>query len=62
MRYLLAILIMAVGLSLGAMGFVYGEADDSPGLQGLSALLAIAAVVLGVRILRRRRRRSEARM
>lgn len=62
MRYLLAILIMAVGLGLGATGFVYGEGDDSPGLQGLSALLAIAAVVLGVRILRRRRRRSEARM
>ncbi|WP_309081100.1 hypothetical protein [Zhihengliuella sp.] len=63
MRYLLATLIMAVGLGLGATGFVYGEADDSPGLQGLSALVAIAAIVLGVRILRlRARRRGESRM
>ncbi|MEV0428686.1 hypothetical protein [Micromonospora sp. NPDC050495] len=55
MRYVLA----AVGLlavALGAAGFVYGEADDSPGLQLLSAVLIIGVVAAGVRIVRRGRR------
>jgi hypothetical protein len=32
---------------------VLGEADDSPGLQGPGVLLVLAAVVLGVRAVRR---------
>ncbi|MFI7431255.1 hypothetical protein [Micromonospora sp. HK10] len=55
MTYVLA----AVGLlavALGAAGFVYGEADDSPGLQLLSAVLIIGVVAAGVRIVRRGRR------
>jgi len=42
-------------LALGAAGVVAGEADDSPGLQLLGALLVLAAVVLGVRTARRSR-------
>ncbi|MGC4892632.1 hypothetical protein [Micromonospora sp. DT31] len=54
MRYLLAAgaLLAAV---LGVAGFVYGEADDSPGLQLLSALFVIGAVAVGVRVVRRTR-------
>ena len=55
MTYVLA----AVGLlavALGAAGLVYGEADDSPGLQLLSAVLIIGVVAAGVRIVRRGRR------
>jgi hypothetical protein len=48
MRYLVAILLVAIG----AAGIVAGEADDSPGLQLLGALLVIGAVVLGVRTAR----------
>ena len=50
MTYLLAVLALA----LGVFGMVAGEADDSPGLQGLGMLLIVAAVVLGVRTARRR--------
>ena len=50
-RYLVALLAFAIG----AAGMVAGEADDSPGLQLLGALLIIGAVTLGVRTARRRR-------
>lgn len=54
MRYLLAIVaVLAVGI--GVAGIVYGEADDSPGLQLLGALLVIGAVGVGVRSARRSR-------
>ena len=51
MRYLVAVLVLA----LGAAGLVGGEADDSPGLQGLGALLIVGAVVLVVRTARQHR-------
>ncbi|MGV9765963.1 hypothetical protein [Micromonospora tulbaghiae] len=54
MRYLLAAVAL-LAVALGAAGFVYGEADDSPGLQFLSALLVIGAVAIGVRVVRRTR-------
>jgi hypothetical protein len=50
-RYLVALLLLA----LGAAGVVAGEADDSPGLQLLGALLVAGAVLLGVRAARHRR-------
>ncbi|MEU4423236.1 hypothetical protein AB0F81_21635 [Actinoplanes sp. NPDC024001] len=40
MRYLL----LVVAIALGVAGMVLGEADDSPGLQGLGLLLIIGAV------------------
>jgi hypothetical protein len=51
MSYVVAILVFA----LGAGGIVAGEADDSPGLQLLGAVLIVAAVALGVRTARRSR-------
>ena len=50
--YLLAA-VAIVAVAVGVAGIVYGEADDSPGLQLLGGLLVIAAVALGVRIARR---------
>ncbi|GAB3347910.1 hypothetical protein [Modestobacter lapidis] len=40
-------------LAVGTAGMVLGEADDSPGLQGLGALLVVGALALGVRAARR---------
>ena len=51
MKYVVAILTIAIGVA----GVVAGGADDSPGLQLLGVLLIIGAVVLGVRMVQRRR-------
>ena len=51
MRYLLAVGVV-LGLALGVAAVVYGEADDSPGLQLIGVLVAIGAVTVGVRRLR----------
>ena len=50
MRYVLAVLAVVIGVA----AVVYGEADDSPGLQLLGVLLALGAVASGVRTARRR--------
>ena len=48
--------VLAVfAVALGVAGIVAGEADDSPGLQLIGALLIVGAISLGVRIARRRR-------
>jgi hypothetical protein len=49
--YVVAILLLA----LGTAGIVAGGIDDSPGLQLLSVLLVLGAIVLGVRAARRGR-------
>ncbi|MEV4489206.1 hypothetical protein AB0K04_03720 [Micromonospora coxensis] len=54
MKYLLA-LVALLGVAIGVAGVVYGEADDSPGLQFLGVVLVVGAVVFGVRALRRGR-------
>ena len=51
MRYLVALLLVALGVA----GVVAGGADDSPGLQLLGVLVVAGAVVLGVRTARRHR-------
>jgi hypothetical protein len=51
MKYFVAILAVAIGVA----GVVAGGVDDSPGLQLLSVLLIIGAVVLGVRMVQRSR-------
>jgi hypothetical protein len=51
MRYVL----VALAVLLGIAAFLYGGADDSPGLQLIGALLVIGAVVLAVRTARRAR-------
>ena len=58
MKYFLMILALAVGIAIGAAAIVYGEGDDSPGLQGLGALIVLVMITLGVRTIRRRRRRD----
>jgi len=56
-RHLLLILGVVLAVALGAAAVVAGEADDSPGLQGLGVLLVLGAVVLGARTVRRGSRR-----
>ena len=51
MKYLALVLAVAVGVA----AVVYGEGDDSPGLQLLGAVLVVAAIVIGVRTVRRSR-------
>jgi tetrahydromethanopterin S-methyltransferase subunit C len=51
MKYVIAVVVIALGVA----GVVAGEADDSPGLQLLGALLVVGAVVFGVRTVRRSR-------
>ncbi|MBM0234376.1 hypothetical protein JNW91_22575 [Micromonospora sp. STR1_7] len=49
MRYVIAILAVALGVA----AVVYGGADDSPGLQLLGAVLVVGAVAFAVRTARR---------
>ena len=53
MKSVLAVVALFVLVAVGIAGVVLGEADDSPGLQGLGVLLVVGAVVLGVRAVRR---------
>jgi len=54
-KHLAVTLALAVGVTLGVLGLVYGEADDSPGLQLLGFLLIVGALIFAVRIFRRGR-------
>lgn len=49
------VLVVLLAVALGVACVVLGEADDSPGLQGLGGLIVIGAVVVGVRSVRRAR-------
>lgn len=42
MRWLVPLLIVAIGVAV----FVLGGADDSPGLQGIGAVLVAGAIIL----------------
>ncbi len=53
MRLAWVAIAVLVAVALGVAGVVLGEADDSPGLQGLGVLLVVGAVALGVRTVRR---------
>lgn len=44
-------------VALGATLFVLGGADDSPGLQGIGAVLVAGAAILRPRAVRKDRRR-----
>jgi drug/metabolite transporter (DMT)-like permease len=56
-KHLLLALAVVLVVAIGVAGVVLGEADDSPGLQGLGVLLVVGAVVVGARTLRRTSRR-----
>jgi hypothetical protein len=43
------ILGSALLISLGLLAIVFGEADDSPGLQGLGLILIISVLVFAYR-------------
>jgi heme A synthase len=50
MKSLLLILVTAIFAGvIGAAAVVYGEGDDSPGLQLIGVLFLVGAVVVGVR-------------
>jgi hypothetical protein len=51
LKYLVALLAIALGVA----GIVYGEADDSPGLQLIGVALVVAAVAMGIRSAQRSR-------
>ena len=57
MKHLVLAFGVTLAVTIGVAALVYGEADDSPGLQGLGVLVVIGAVVLGARTVRRSRRR-----
>ncbi len=46
--------IVAIGVVICAAGIFLGEYDDAPGASLIGILLMIGAVVLGVRIARRK--------
>lgn len=54
MKPVLTMLAALLATALGVAAVVLGEADDSPGLQGLGVLLIVGTVALGVRARRRR--------
>lgn len=51
LNYLVALLVIALGVA----AMVYGEADDSPGLQLIGVVLIVGALALGIRTARRSR-------
>ena len=55
MTYVVVVLGTLVVVALGIAGVVYGESDDSPGLQLLGAVLIVGAVAAGVRVAQRKR-------
>ena len=54
MKPVLVMLAALLATGLGVAAIVLGEADDSPGLQGLGVLLIVGTVALGARARRRR--------
>jgi membrane protein implicated in regulation of membrane protease activity len=53
MQHGTTVLVTVLGIAVGVAAVVAGGADDSPGLQGLGVLVVVAAVVYGVRRVRR---------
>ena len=54
MRIATAVALVVVGVAIGIGGVYFGDADDSPGAGVLGILLMIGAIVLAVRIARRK--------
>jgi hypothetical protein len=51
----LTVAIVIALVVIGITAVVLGEADDSPGLQGLGVLLVVGAITLGAGTVRRSR-------
>ena len=50
----LALVLVAIGIAIGAAGIYIGDTDDAPGAALIGILLMIGALALGVRIARRK--------
>ncbi|MEB8325754.1 hypothetical protein NGF75_07110 [Dietzia kunjamensis] len=48
-HFLLVLVAVLTAIALGATAVVLGEADDSPGLQGIGVLVVIGAAVAALR-------------
>jgi hypothetical protein len=57
MKPVLAVLAALRATAIGVAAIMLGEADDSPGLQGLGVLLVVGTVAFGVRARQRRQLR-----
>ena len=57
MKPVLAMVAALLATAIGVAAIVLGEADDSPGLQGLGVLLIVGTVALGVGARQRRQLR-----
>jgi hypothetical protein len=51
---LLRIGIRALGVGLGVFALIFGEADDSPGLQGVGMILLMSVFFSIFKIVKRR--------
>lgn len=63
LTFALVLLAVLAAIALGIVAIIAGEADDSPGLQGLGCLLIIGATVAALRWqppTRERRRREQS--
>ena len=49
LHFALVLTAVLVAIALGATAVVLGEADDSPGLQGIGVLVVIGAAVAALR-------------
>lgn len=47
-----------VAIAIGAVAIIFGESDDSPGLQGLGLILLIYSIYKVIRIIDQRRGRQ----
>lgn len=50
----MAVGIVAIGVAIAAAGIYIGDTDDAPGAALMGIVVMIGAVVLGVRIARRK--------
>ena len=53
-KLVMAFGVVAIGVTIAAAGIYIGDTDDAPGAALIGILLMIGAVVIGVRIARRK--------
>ena len=51
---MVVIFLRVLGAGVGTFAIIFGEADDSPGLQGIGLLLVLAVIVSVFKIVKRR--------
>ena len=53
-KWIKVVSLVAIGVAVGVGGVNFADADDSPGAGVLAILLMIGAIVLAVRVARRK--------